>query len=68
MFQTLRAIVRKGRIELLEQVPLAEGTQMLVTVFPNDDDQSFWLNASQSTLDELWGNSEDDVYAELLER
>lgn len=67
MLQTLRAIVRKGRIELLEPVPLAEGTQMLVTVFPHDDEASFWLGVSQTSLDEVWGNDEDDVYAELLE-
>ncbi len=31
----------------------------------NGDD--FWLNASQPSLDAIWGNSEDNVYAELLE-
>lgn len=31
----------------------------------NGDD--FWLNASQPSLDAIWGNSEDNVYADLLE-
>ena len=66
MYQTLRAIVRQGKIELLEQAALAEGTQMLITVFPHDDDQTFWLGASQSSLDQVWDNNEDEVYAELL--
>ncbi len=26
----------------------------------------FWLSASKSTLDEIWNNEEDDIYAELL--
>lgn len=64
--QNIRAIVREGRIELLEEVEIPEGTELLVT--PLADDASFWLRASQSSLDSVWDNAEDDVYAELLER
>jgi len=28
----------------------------------------FWISASESSLDEIWNNEEDDVYAELLEK
>ena len=31
----------------------------------NDDD--FFLYASEPSLDAIWNNSEDDIYAELLE-
>lgn len=31
------------------------------------DGDDFWLGASQPSLDAIWNNSEDDVYAELLE-
>lgn len=31
------------------------------------DDSDFWLRASQSSLDSIWNNSEDDIYGELLE-
>lgn len=31
------------------------------------DDSRFWLTASESSLREMWGNAEDDSYAELLE-
>ncbi|HXM47694.1 MAG TPA: hypothetical protein VN956_07485 [Pyrinomonadaceae bacterium] len=27
----------------------------------------FWLRASESSLDAIWDNSEDDIYGELLE-
>ena len=27
----------------------------------------FWLKASEPSLDAIWDNCEDDVYAELLE-
>jgi len=32
------------------------------------DSNEFWLSASESSLDEIWNNKEDDVYAELLKK
>jgi hypothetical protein len=64
--QNIRAVVREGRIELLEEVEIPEGTEVLVTPLP--DESNFWLNASESSLDSVWDNAEDDVYAELLEK
>jgi predicted DNA-binding antitoxin AbrB/MazE fold protein len=66
MLNTIRAVVRKGKIELLEKVEIPEGTEVLVT--PLVDEPDFWLKSSESSLDSIWGNSEDDVYAELLEK
>jgi predicted DNA-binding antitoxin AbrB/MazE fold protein len=66
MSNTIRAIVREGKIELLEKVEIPEGTEVLIT--PLIDEQGFWLNASESSLDSVWDNAEDDVYAELLEK
>jgi predicted DNA-binding antitoxin AbrB/MazE fold protein len=66
MLNTIRAVVRKGKIELLEKVEIPEGTEVLVT--PLIDEPDFWLKASESSLDSVWDNSEDDVYAELLEK
>ena len=65
MLNTIRAIVREGRIELLEQVEIPEGTEVLVT--PLIEETDFWLKASENSLDAIWNNSEDDVYAKLLE-
>jgi hypothetical protein len=62
---TLWATVRQGKIELLESTELAEGTRVLVTLLP-DDETEFWLQGSQTSLDAVWNNVEDDVYAELL--
>lgn len=55
-----------GKIELLESTELPEGTRVLVTLFP-DDEAEFWLQASQTSLDAVWDNTEDDVYAQLLQ-
>ncbi len=65
MLKTLWATVRQGKIELLESAELPEGTRVLVTLLP-DDETEFWLQASQTSLDAVWNNAEDDVYAELL--
>ncbi len=33
-----------------------------------EDGNDFWLAASESSIDEIWNNEEDNVYAELLEK
>lgn len=63
---TVKAVYRAGRMELLEQTGISEGTEVLVTI-PSDDTE-FWLQASQSSLAPVWDNEEDDVYEQLLER
>ena len=65
MLSTIRAVVRDGKIELLEPVAIPDGAQLLVTVL-TDEDQMFWQGASESSLTSIWENSDDDIYAELL--
>jgi predicted DNA-binding antitoxin AbrB/MazE fold protein len=65
MMNTVRAIVREGRIELLEQVDIPEGAEVLVTIL--SDESEFWLQ-SESSLAPVWDNEEDDVYEQLLKR
>lgn len=66
MLSTVHAVVREGKIELLEPAQLPEGAPLLVTILAEDEGQ-FWLAASQATLVATWDNDEDDVYADLLE-
>ena len=65
MLRTVRAVVRQGKIELIEPVELPEGATALVTLLA-DEDASFWSNVADVSLDKVWNNAEDDVYAELL--
>lgn len=65
MLKTLWATVRQGKIELLELSELPEGAKVLVTLLP-DEEAEFWIQASQTSLDTVWDNTEDDVYAQLL--
>jgi len=67
MLRTLGAVIRRGRIEPLERVDLPEGARAPVTLLP-DGDAEFWLQTSQGSLDSIWDNTEDDVYAQLLKK
>lgn len=64
MFNTIRAVVKEGRILLTEDVVIPDGTEVLVT--PLIDEPDFWSRVSERSLSEVWDNEEDDVYAELL--
>ncbi|MBE7528902.1 MAG: hypothetical protein HND44_20195 [Chloroflexi bacterium] len=65
MLTTIQAIVEDNQIKLLEAVPLRSGQRLLIT-FLNDVDSQFWIETSQSSLDTVWENEEDDIYAQLL--
>lgn len=65
MFNTVWAVVHGGKIELLEPVDLPEGSKVLVTL-PADEDSHFWTHASHASLEAVWDNPEDEVYAQLL--
>lgn len=65
MITTVWAVMKEGKFVPLEDVEVPEGTRVLVTLL-SDDDASFWLAASQPSLDSVWDNAEDEVYAKLL--
>ncbi len=50
MLNTVRAVVREGKIDLLEPVDLPEGTTVLVTPLI-EEDTLFWARVSHVALD-----------------
>jgi len=66
MSKTLRAVIHDGKIEPLEEVGLPEGLKVLVTLLA-EEEVPFWFQAGQPSLDAVWDNPADDVYAQLLE-
>ena len=66
MLKTLWAIIRQGKIELLEETEIPEGTRILVTLL-SEDESEFWHSISRVSLNLVWDNTEDDIYAQLLE-
>lgn len=67
MPKTVWATFRQGKVELSEQMDIPDGTKVLVTILP-EEEETFWLQASQTSLAAAWDNEEDDVYAQLLEK
>jgi len=67
MPKTVWATFRQGKVELLEQIEVADGTRVLVTIL-TDNETDFWIQTSQVSLDTVWNNDEDDVYAQLLQK
>ncbi len=66
MLNMLWAIVKDGKIELLDRADIPDGTKVLVTVLP--DDRDFWMLGGESSLEAVWSNKEDDVYEQLLKQ
>jgi len=62
---TIEAVVKNGNIVPLGRVKLEEGERVLVTL-SDSYDEDFWIAAGESSLNKIWDNEEDDVYAELL--
>ena len=66
MLNTVKAVVRKGNIELIEQINLPEGAEVLVTIL--SEEEQFWTDASEPSLSKIWNNEEDDIYEQLLKK
>lgn len=66
MLNTIRAIVKEGKIELLEKVHLPNGAEVLVTVLPGET--QFWIEASQTSLDSVWGERRGRRLCQLTPR
>jgi hypothetical protein len=67
MLNSVWATVQNGRIELTESADFPEGAKVLVTFLP-DEENAFWHGASEGSLANVWDNTEDDVYAQLLDQ
>jgi hypothetical protein len=65
MPKSVWATFHQGKIELLEDLEISEGSRVLVTLLP-DKETDFWVQTSQPALDNVWNNEEDDIYAQLL--
>jgi hypothetical protein len=68
MQNSARAVMHDGKIEFLDEIAIPEGARLVVSIVANeeDEDRAFWLAASQSALDKIWNNPDDDVYEQLL--
>ncbi|MEW6664984.1 MAG: hypothetical protein AB1512_07170 [Thermodesulfobacteriota bacterium] len=64
--ESIPGIVQDKKVVLLEEIHIPDGTRVIVTVPSDEKPASFWEAASAGTLDRIWNNEEDDIYADLL--
>ena len=64
--ESIPGIVQDKKVVLLEEIHIPDGTRVIVTVPSDEESVSFWHAASAGTLDKIWNNEEDDIYADLL--
>ncbi|HQU92176.1 MAG TPA: hypothetical protein PLK77_07755 [Pyrinomonadaceae bacterium] len=62
---TIEAVVKNGQIVPIGVLEFEEGAKVIVTLADDHNDE-FWLLASEESMNEIWDNEEDDIYAELL--
>jgi hypothetical protein len=65
MFQTYSGEVKNGHIMLQDGAMMAEGTHVLVTIL-QPDDMRYWQSASESSLDKIWLNEDDEIYEKII--
>jgi predicted DNA-binding antitoxin AbrB/MazE fold protein len=66
MTTTVEAIYENGKLLLQNPLPLAERSRVRVTIECGDSEREQWLKLSGKSLTKTWGNTDDDVFNELL--
>jgi len=67
MLKTINAIYQDGRFVLDEGIEIPNKTNVYISYKDNNEDD-FFLNSSEYSLDKIWANEEDDVYEQLLKK
>ena len=48
--ETIWAVLRTGKVELIDKAPLPKDALVLVTLLPQEEQNAFWTQASQASL------------------
>lgn len=67
MLKTFKTQYKKGKILLIKDVSIPEDAIIFVS-FKDNQKEEIFLNASESSLDKVWNNNEDDIYEQLLKK
>jgi len=67
MLKTINAIYQDGRFVLDEGIEIPNKTNVYISYKDNNEDD-FFLNSFEYSLDKIWANEEDDVYEQLLKK
>jgi predicted DNA-binding antitoxin AbrB/MazE fold protein len=67
MTTTVDAVYEDGKLVLQQPLPLPERAHVRVTI-ELDTEREAWLKLSEQSLTKVWGNTDDDVFNELLSK
>lgn len=67
MLKTFKTQYKKGKILLIKDISIPEDAIIFVS-FKDNQKEEIFLNASESSLDKVWNNNEDDIYEQLLKK
>jgi len=66
MTTTVDAIYEHGKLLLPRPLSLPEKSLVRVTIESSDTERESWMKLSEESLLKTWGNTDDDVFNELL--
>jgi hypothetical protein len=67
MLKTFQTRYKHGHILLNKDMSIPENAIIFVSFKDNAEDELL-LQASESSLDKIWNNNEDDIYEQLLKK
>ena len=67
MITTVKSKYKQGKVLLDDSLDIPENCVIYVSYLSNSKD-SFYLKASEQALSNIWDNSEDDIYEQLLQK
>ena len=67
MLKTINGIYQDGKFVIDETIKIPDKTTVFISFLEKNNDD-FFLNASEYSLDKIWANDEDDVYEQLLKK
>lgn len=68
MIKTIKTIYQEGKVKLPEDTEIPENATIFISYSDEDELDSEILGSSESYLDKIWDNTEDDIYERLLNK
>lgn len=66
LFPTIQTLNKSDKIRLLQYLVTEIAKDEGINDINNEDENQFWLEISQSSLQTIWEHPDEEVYNELL--
>lgn len=68
MIKTIKTKYQQGKVRLPEDTKIPENATVYISFSEGDELDSELFGSSESYLDKIWDNTEDDIYERLLNK